>query len=66
MSRVTSIAPVDFASVVCQSCGKSWQQVRGIFQAKRRVSDPDTSAIVAVWICLKGISSDVTVMRTPR
>jgi hypothetical protein len=43
--------PFDWASIVCQFCGKSWNQVRGIFQAKRRVRDPNTSALVAVWIC---------------
>jgi hypothetical protein len=43
--------PFDLAAIVCQFCGKPWDQVRGIFQAKRRVRDPNTSAIVAVWIC---------------
>jgi hypothetical protein len=43
--------PFDRASIVCHFCGKSWNQVRGIFQAKRRVRDPNTSALVAVWIC---------------
>jgi hypothetical protein len=43
--------PVDPASVLCQFCGKSWEQVPMLFQAKRRTMDPNTSAIVAVWIC---------------
>jgi hypothetical protein len=41
----------DWGSIVCQFCGKSWNQVRGVFQAKRRVRDPNTSAIAEVWIC---------------
>jgi hypothetical protein len=42
---------VDPASILCQCCGKSWEQVRMLFQAKRPTMDPNTSAIVAVWIC---------------
>jgi ClpX C4-type zinc finger len=45
------VEPFEPTSIVCQFCGKSWQQVRGVFQAKRRVRDPNTSAIAAVWIC---------------
>ena len=41
----------DPASIVCQFCGKSWQQVRGVFQAKHLTRDPNTSAIAVVWIC---------------
>jgi hypothetical protein len=41
----------DWASTVCQFCGKPWDQVRGAFQAKRRVRDPNTSALAVVWIC---------------
>jgi hypothetical protein len=43
--------PLDPASILCQFCGKSWEQVPMLFQAKRRTMDPNTSAIVAVWIC---------------
>ncbi|HEX6677493.1 MAG TPA: ClpX C4-type zinc finger protein [Actinomycetes bacterium] len=43
--------PLDPASVICQFCGRSWEQVPRLFQAKRRTMDPNTSAIVAVWIC---------------
>jgi hypothetical protein len=43
--------PVTFASILCQFCGKSSKQVPMLFQAKRRTMDPNTSAIVAVWIC---------------
>jgi ClpX C4-type zinc finger len=43
--------PPDPASILCQFCGKSWAQVPRLFQAKRRTMDPNTSAIVAVWIC---------------
>jgi hypothetical protein len=43
--------PLDPASIRCQFCGKSWEQVPMLFQAKRRTMDPNTSAIVAVWIC---------------
>ena len=43
--------PVEFASILCQFCGKSSKQVPTLFQAKRRTMDPNTSAIVAVWIC---------------
>jgi len=42
---------LDPASILCQFCGKSWEQVPTLFQAKRRTMDPNTSAIVAVWIC---------------
>ena len=45
------IEPFDPASILCQFCGKSWEQVPMLFQAKRRTMDPNTSAIVAVWIC---------------
>jgi hypothetical protein len=45
------VEPFDPASIVCQFCGKSWEQVPMLFQAKRRTMDPNTSAIVAVWIC---------------
>jgi hypothetical protein len=43
--------PFDRVSIICQFCGKSWTQVHGVFQAKRRVRDPNTSAIAMVWIC---------------
>jgi hypothetical protein len=43
--------PFDDASILCQFCGKSWTQVQGVFQAKRRVRDPNTSVIAMVWIC---------------
>ena len=43
--------PVKFAPILCQFCGKSWEQVPALFQAKRQTMDPNTSAIVAVWIC---------------
>jgi ClpX C4-type zinc finger len=43
--------PIDPASIICQFCGKSWEQVPWLFQAKRRVMDPNTAAIAAVWIC---------------
>jgi ClpX C4-type zinc finger len=43
--------PLDPASILCQFCGKSWEQVPTLFQAKRRTMDPNTSAIVMVWIC---------------
>jgi hypothetical protein len=42
--------PVDPASILCQFCGKSWEQVPMLFQARRRTMDPNTSAIGAVWI----------------
>jgi hypothetical protein len=45
------VEPFVPSSIVCQFCGKSWDQVRGVFQAKRRVRDPNTSAIAVVWIC---------------
>jgi hypothetical protein len=46
-----AVEPFEPASIVCQFCGKSWDKVRGMFQAKRRVRDPNTSAIAMVWIC---------------
>jgi hypothetical protein len=45
------VEPFDPASVVCQFCGKSFEQVPRLFQAKRKTMDPNTSAIVSVWIC---------------
>jgi hypothetical protein len=45
------VEPFDPASIVCQFCGKSFEQVPRLFAAKRRVRDPNTSAIVLVWIC---------------
>jgi len=42
---------VDSRSIVCQFCGKSYEQVPTLFEAKRKVRDPNTSAIAAVWIC---------------
>jgi hypothetical protein len=46
-----TLEPFDPASIVCQFCGKSWEQVPRLFQAKRRVMDPNTAVIAAVWIC---------------
>lgn len=43
--------PSDPPPIVCQFCGKPFEQVAGLFEAKRRVRDPNTSAIAAVWIC---------------
>jgi ClpX C4-type zinc finger len=45
------VEPFYPSSIVCQFCGKSWEQVRGVFQAKRRVRDPNTAALAVVWIC---------------
>jgi hypothetical protein len=45
------VEPFDPASIVCQFCGKSYEQVPTLFEAKRRVMDPNTAAIAAVWIC---------------
>jgi hypothetical protein len=45
------VEPFDPASIVCQFCGKSFGQVPRLFEAKRRVRDPNTGAIVGVWIC---------------
>jgi hypothetical protein len=45
------VEPFDPASIVCQFCGKSYGQVPQLFEAKRKVRDPNTSAIAAVWIC---------------
>jgi ClpX C4-type zinc finger len=43
---------VDPASIACQFCGKSPEQVAGgLFQAKHLVRDPNTSALATVWIC---------------
>jgi hypothetical protein len=38
------VEPFDPASIVCQFCGKSLEQVPGFFQAKRLARDPNTSA----------------------
>jgi ClpX C4-type zinc finger len=45
------VAPFDPALILCQFCGKSFEQVLRFFEAKRKVRDPNTSAIAAVWIC---------------
>ena len=45
------VEPFDPPPIVCQFCGKSWEQVAGLFGAKRRVRDPNTSALAQVWIC---------------
>ena len=45
------VEPFDPPSTVCQFCGKSYEQVPTLFEAKRKVRDPNTGAIVAVWIC---------------
>ena len=49
--KVQAAEPFEPESFICQFCGKSWDEVRGLFQAKRRVRDPNTSAIAIVWIC---------------
>jgi hypothetical protein len=44
--------PPDLASVICQFCGKSAEQVPILFAARRPVRDPTTFATIAVvWIC---------------
>ena len=43
--------PFDRPPIVCQFCGKSSEQVAGLFGAKRLVRDPNTSALAEVWIC---------------
>ena len=45
------VEPFDPASIVCQFCGMSLEQVPGFFQAKRLTRDPNTSALATVWIC---------------
>ena len=49
--KLEIVEPFDPASILCQFCGKSYGQVPRLFEAKRRVRDPNTGAIVAVWIC---------------
>jgi hypothetical protein len=43
--------PFDPASIVCQFCGRSYQEVPNLFEAKRKVRDPNNDAIASVWIC---------------
>ena len=45
------VEPFAPLSIVCQFCGKFWEQVPMLFQAKRRTMDPNTSALADVWIC---------------
>jgi hypothetical protein len=45
------VEPFDPVSTVCQFCGKSFEQVSTLFQAKRKVRDPNTDAIAEVCIC---------------
>ena len=42
------VEPFDPASIVCQFCGKSSEQIPGFFQAKRLARDPNTSALAQV------------------
>jgi hypothetical protein len=49
--EATDRGALDPASILCQFCGKSSVQVPRLFQAKRKVRDPNTDAIAAVWIC---------------
>jgi ClpX C4-type zinc finger len=43
--------PFDAAPLLCQFCGRPWEQVSRLFEAKRRVRDPNTSALAAVYVC---------------
>ena len=45
------VEPFDLPPIVCQFCGQYWEQVAGLFGAKRLVRDPNTSALAEVWIC---------------
>ena len=45
------VVPFDPVSILCQFCGRSYEQVRHLFQAKRKTRDPNTDAIAEVWIC---------------
>jgi ClpX C4-type zinc finger len=50
--------PPDLASIICQFCGKSAEQVPRLFAARRPVQDPTTFATVAVvWICNECVGS---------
>ncbi|SRR6266511_819550 len=50
--------PFDPASVVCQFCGKSWEQVPRMFAAQRPVRDPTTFAFITqVFICNECVAS---------
>lgn len=48
------VEPFDPASIVCQFCAKSYEQVPRLFEAKRKVRDPNTSTragvpVVRTW-----------------
>jgi hypothetical protein len=60
------VEPFDPASIVCQFCGKSYEQVSTLFEAKRRVRDPNTSAITASPLVLKGEPTCTLPWRTRR
>jgi hypothetical protein len=46
------VEPPDLASIICQFCGKSWEQVPRMFAAERPVRDPTTFAFIRqVFIC---------------
>ena len=50
--------PPDLASIICQFCGKSAEQVPILFAAQRPVRDPTTFAMIAVvWICNECVGS---------
>jgi ClpX C4-type zinc finger len=50
--------PPDLASIICQFCGKSAEQVPILFAAQRPVRDPTTFATIAVvWICNECVGS---------
>ncbi len=41
--------PPDLASIICQFCGKSAEQVPRLFAARRPVQDPTTFATADAW-----------------
>jgi hypothetical protein len=45
------VVPFDPTLILCQFCGRSYEEVVHLFQAKRKTRDPNTDAIAEVWIC---------------
>jgi ClpX C4-type zinc finger len=50
------VPPFNPTSILCQFCGRSYGEVRHLFQAKRKTRDPNTDAIAEVWICNQCVS----------
>jgi hypothetical protein len=60
------VVPFDPASILCQFCGRSYEEVLRLFQAKRKTRDPNTDAIAEVSICNQCVSRMAEVLAEDR